>query len=111
MNLFGKKRSEILTLRMSCFNIGTISVTQSALSLCDALGVRPIDFVERHAAGDFGLIDQHQRERNHLAISDARLDALSAYLVGSSVIYVVTQQGTSTTVMSANDYVFYANGR
>jgi hypothetical protein len=111
MGFFNKGRSELLTFRMSCFNIGNISVTPSALTLCESLGISPKDFVQRHASGDFGLIDQQQRERNQMAIQDARLDAVSTYSVGTSVIYVVTQQGVATTVMSAQDYLFYAQGR
>lgn len=109
--LFGGSEPAMLQLRMSCFNIGAISATPNAASLCEALGIAPLDFVQRHASGDFGVIDPEQRDRNQHAIQDARYCAVSAYPVGASVIYVVTQQGKSTTVMTANDYVFYAQGR
>ena len=109
--LFGKSQASMLQLRMSCFNIGTIAATPNAVALCEALGIAPIEFVKKHASGDFGVIDPEQRERNQRAISDARYPAVSAYPVGSSVVYVVTRQGDSTTVMTATDYVFYANGR
>ena len=99
--LFGKSDASMLQLRMSCFNIGTIAATPNAVALCEALGIPPLDFVQRHAAGDFGVIDPDQRDRNQRAISDARYPAVSAYPVGSSVVYVVTKQGESTTVMTA----------
>jgi hypothetical protein len=109
--LFGTTGSALLQLQMSCFNIGKITATPSAAALCEALGITPLDFVQRHASGDFGVIDPGQRERNQRAISDSRYQPVSTYPVGSSVIYVVTKQGESTTVMTSNDYVFYAQGR
>jgi hypothetical protein len=109
--LFGATSSTLLQLQMSCFNMGKITATPNATALCEALGVFPLDLVQRHASGDFGVIDAQQREYNQRAMSDARYHAISAYPLGSAVLYVVTKQGESTTVMTANDYVFYAQGR
>jgi hypothetical protein len=110
-SIFGKSNSELLQLRMSCFNIGTITATPNAVALCEALGVTSMDFVKRHASGDFGMIDYAQREINNKAMNNPRYDAVSAYAIGSYIIYVVTKQGISTTVMHSTDYHFYSIGR
>ena len=111
MSLFGSKPSGQITFRLSTCHIGTITATPDAIALCESLGLRPMDFVERHAMGEWGDIDPDQRARNQMAMTDTRIDSISAYVVGGSVIYVVSQQLRGvTTVMDSRSYVFLARG-
>jgi hypothetical protein len=86
------------------FDLGRLLSTPGALRKLNGLGVPAIDLIARHAAGDWGDLDEHDRKANEEALqTGARL--LSAYEVGGVKFWVITEADRSaTTVLLPEEY-------
>ena len=91
------------------FRLGQLVGTPAALEALLAAGVSPLALIRRHVTGDFGDLDEHDRQANEEAIAHG-LRVFSAYTVTSDSgestrVYVITEAGRSaTTVLRAEDY-------
>ena len=90
---------------MGRFELGQLLTTPSALDAAEATGESLIVFIERHAGGDWGIVDDADKRANDRALKEgARL--LSAYrLKDSTKIWVITEADRSaTTVLLPDEY-------
>jgi hypothetical protein len=83
------------------FPLGQCVATPGALAALADNSTSPLVYLARHAAGDWGELDAHDRRANELAIDpDPELCAriLSAYrLADQTKIYVITEADRSST--------------
>jgi hypothetical protein len=88
------------------FNTGLIEVTEAAAAACAALGEDPARYVARHQAGDWGEVDQEQKEANNFGARYGH-DIVSLYrLAEGTQIRVETSLDHSTIrVLLAAEYV------
>jgi hypothetical protein len=81
------------------FPLGAIVATPGALEAIFCAGKCPMDYVERHLAGDWGELDADDRQANDRAlIEGTRL--FSAYVLPSSEkIWIITEADRSATTL------------
>lgn len=92
------------------FALGQISSTPAALEALENAEQSPARFLARHAAGDWGEVDDEDKASNEKAlITGTRL--LSAYMLASEVrIWVITEAAdengfrVATTILLPEEY-------
>lgn len=96
---------------MKRFRLGQMMVTPGAQQALEESRESPAEFLRRHAHGDWGDLDAHDRGMNERAIShescpSRRLRVLSTYKTKVGVkIYVITEHDRSyTTVLLPEEY-------
>ncbi|MHB8860959.1 MAG: SH3 domain-containing protein [Pirellulaceae bacterium] len=82
--------------------MGQIVITRSALDTLPSQDVHAA--LRRHAAGDWGDLDEHDWQANELALADgSRL--FSAYYAQDKKFWIITEADRSaTTVLLPEDY-------
>lgn len=87
------------------FPLGRIVATSRALAAFEGAGESPLPFLARHGAGDWGELDEHDREANERAVR-AGERILSAYLLRSGErMWVITEADRSvTTFLLPSEY-------
>ena len=89
---------------MGPFPLGRILATPGALEALREAGEDPLRFLARHASGDWGELDPHDRRENELALKHGRR-LLSSYPVGEKRVWVITEANRSyTTLLLPEDY-------
>jgi len=82
---------------MNRFNPGQVVATPGALREFEASGESVFAYLERHLAGDWGIVKSEDRRENELALR-AGLRIMSVYLLKSGVrIWVITEADRSST--------------
>lgn len=92
------------------FKLGRVLATPGALAALEQSGQSVWEFLTRHLAGDWGLVDAHDKAANDEAITDgSRL--LSAYtLKTGETIWIITEaqddngNRAATTACLPQDY-------
>lgn len=81
------------------FRLGKLVSTPCALKALNESGQTPFEFLSRHLAGDWGIVDDDDKQANDEAlIHGERL--LSAYLTNKGVkIWVITEADRSSTCL------------
>ncbi len=79
------------------FELGVCVSTPGALEVLGLAGISPLSLLQRHAGGDWGEVDAHDRRANNRALKDGtRL--LSAYTLPSGVkVWIITEADRSST--------------
>ena len=79
------------------FELGQVVATPGAIEALKAGDQTPMEFVKRHAVGDWGDVDQEDREANEQALMHgARL--LSAYTTHlNQRLWIITEADRSST--------------
>ena len=87
------------------FKMGSLVATSGALEVLEKAGVPIWSLVSRHVSGDFGEVDEHDRQANEDAITSGER-VLSAYTVGTGDrLWVLTEADRSSTcVLRPEDY-------
>ena len=87
------------------FPLGQVISTPAALKTMRATNVEPLSLLCRHIAGDWGNLDQHDKQLNDLAVKDGSR-IFSAYHIGPKLrIWLITEADrSSTTVLLPDDY-------
>lgn len=87
------------------FALGAIGATPGAVDTLAAAGVQPAALLARHAAGDWGDMDEHDTAENELSVQ-RRLRIFSAYtLPDSERIWIITEADRSaTTLLRPDEY-------
>jgi hypothetical protein len=81
------------------FSLGQIVATPGALRALDASGEAPFDFLFRHAAGDWGELDEHDRRENEMSLREG-FRLLSAYrLKTGEKLWIITEADRSVTTL------------
>jgi hypothetical protein len=79
------------------FSLGRTVATPGALQALDAAGQTPLEFLTRHAAGDWGEVSREDAAENELSVSQG-FRILSAYTLKNAVrIWVITEADRSST--------------
>ena len=78
--------------------------TPAALSVLDENETPAIRILNRHFAGDWGTLDEHDAQMNEEAlVTQDRV--MSVYLVGEQKVWVITDPGwETTTILLPEDY-------
>jgi len=92
------------------FNLGQVVATPGALEALEESGQTPQFFLEKHASGDWGSLDEQDKQANDQALVDgSRL--LSAYrTLKGERIWIITEavgddgQRSSSTILRPSEY-------
>ena len=87
------------------FKLGQVVATPAAIDLLRSLALNPLIFLGKHAFGDWGQIDDHDREANRAALKDgSRL--LSSYTLNrNDRLWIITEADrSSTTLLLPQEY-------
>lgn len=87
------------------FDLGTLLITPGANQALEDSGESPVHFLSRHAAGDWGDLDYHDKHANQFALQRGER-LLSAYHTAKGVkLWVITEADRSaTTILLTEDY-------
>ena len=87
------------------FHLGRIVATPGALLALEAAGESPGTFIKRHVTGDWGELDEHDRNENELSVAQG-FRVLSAYTLSGGVrLWIITEADrSSTTLLLPSEY-------
>ena len=76
--------------------LGRVVATPGALKILLEAGEDPLRYLARHASGDWGNLDEHDRRENELSLRHG-WRILSSYPVGEKTIWIITEADRSAT--------------
>ena len=87
------------------FELGRMVATPGALRAIEAAGQNPLEFIRRHANGDWGEIDDEDKAENEFSVQKG-FRILSAYTTSAGErIWVITEADRSmTTILLPSEY-------
>jgi hypothetical protein len=87
------------------FELGALVATPAALAACLEAEVSPSELLERHASGDWGDVDGHDRRENEYGLKYG-FRVLSSYpLDGTGKVWIITEaERSSTCLLLASEY-------
>ena len=86
------------------FPLGRLVATPGALTALAAAGENPVWLLARHQSGDWGDVGLEDRRTNNRDLREGRR-LLSAYDVGGSRVWVITEADRSaTTILLPAEY-------
>jgi len=87
------------------FPLGQVVATPGALEALTANHQIPLEFLSRHAAGDWGELDDHDRKENQYSLTHG-LRLLSAYTLRDGTrLWIITEADRSvTTLLLPSEY-------
>lgn len=80
------------------FGLGEVVATPGALELLKNNHRTIIDLLLRHASGDWGELDEHDRQENEFSLKKG-LRILSVYQVNGKKMWVITEADRSSTCL------------
>ena len=84
--------------------LGRVVATPGALQMLRDAGVHSRHLLARHASGDWGDLDAHDRRENELALRFGRR-LLSSYSVSEARVWIITEADRSvTTLLLPSEY-------
>lgn len=91
--------------RLPRFALGQVVATPGALEALEEAGQLPQEFLHRHVAGDWGELDEHDREANERAVHGGDR-IFSSYLTKKGTkVWVITEYDRSvTTLLLPSEY-------
>ena len=86
------------------FGLGRTVATPGALVVLVGLGVSAVSLLSRHQRGDWGELDEEDKQTNNLAVKrGSRI--LSSYLFDTVKLWVITEADRSvTTILLPEEY-------
>ena len=101
----GEARHDRWPQRALRFPLGRIVATPGALAAFERAGESPLPFLARHGAGDWGELDEHDREANERAVRQGER-ILSAYSLGTGErLWLITEADRRlTTFLLPSEY-------
>lgn len=89
---------------MGALPLGRVVATPGALQLLRESGEDPFGYLSRHASGDWGELDPHDRRENRLSLKHG-WRVLSSYPVGEQKVWIITEADRSvTTILLPEEY-------
>ena len=84
--------------------LGKIVATPGALETLTDAGEDPLRYLARHASGDWGDLDTHDRRENERSFKHG-WRVLSSYPVGGHTLWIITEADRSvTTILLPEEY-------
>lgn len=84
--------------------LGRIVATPGALEVLREAGEDPLSYLTRHASGDWGDLDNHDRRENEQSLRHG-WRVLSSFPVGGKTIWVIIEADRSaTTILLPEEY-------
>jgi hypothetical protein len=81
------------------FQLGSLVATPGALHALEQAKQSPMTFIQRHAAGDWGEVDAHDKAENEYSLQQG-FRLLSAYrLADGTKIWIITEADRSATTL------------
>lgn len=86
------------------FSLGQVVATPGALRVLYGAGEDPLKFLCRHANGDWGDVDEHDKRENELSLQHG-FRLLSSYTANGAKLWVITEADRSiTTILLPEEY-------
>jgi hypothetical protein len=86
------------------FPLGRVVATPGALNLLEEAGEDPLCYLARHASGDWGEVNAHDRIENEQSLRQG-WRILSSYPVGGKTVWIITDADRSvTTILLPEEY-------
>ncbi len=87
------------------FALGQVVATPGALDALETAVQSALDFISRHASGDWGEVDEHDRKENELSLQQG-FRLMSVYTLRTGVkIWIITEADrSSTTILLPDEY-------
>ena len=87
------------------FSLGQVVATPGALEALTESGDNPASLLARHATGDWGELDEHDRHENELSVEHG-FRILSAYTLKTGTrLWIITEgDRSSTTILLPTEY-------
>ncbi len=82
---------------MSLFGLGRIVATTGALQALSEAETLPVELLERHAAGDWGEVDGHDRRENQRSLKHGWRILSSYPLWTGAKVWIITEADRSST--------------
>jgi hypothetical protein len=81
------------------FPLGRIVATPGALQALEAAGEQPAEFLDRHASGDWGELDDEDKQENGFSVRNG-FRIFSAYTTSTGVkFWIITEADRSATTL------------
>ena len=81
------------------FELGRIVATPGALQALEAAGEQPAQFLDRHASGDWGELDDEDKQENEFSVRNG-FRIFSAYTTSAGEkIWIITEADRSATTL------------
>jgi hypothetical protein len=92
-------------VRIARFPLGQIVATPGALAALEEAGESPGTLLKRHVTGDWGEVDEHDRQENEFSVAHG-FRLLSAYTVTNGTkLWIITEVDRSaTTILLPSEY-------
>ena len=87
------------------FPLGQVVATPGALEALQAAQQDPLELLARHSCGDWGDLDEEDKQENELSVEQG-FRILSAYILSTEIkVWVITEADRSaTTILLPSDY-------
>jgi hypothetical protein len=94
-----------MTQTRSTLHLGRIVATPGALTVLQAAGQHPHEFLARHSQGDWGDLSEEDRQENELSLREG-FRLLSAYhtRLGEKVWVISEADRSATTILLPSEY-------
>ena len=94
-----KQKTNPMTITETLFRLGRIVATPGALEALARAGQDAKCFLERHASGDWGELDEHERAENDYSFAHG-FRILSTYrTAGGASLWIITEADRSSTCL------------
>ena len=92
-------------MRIARFPLGQIVATPGALVALEEAGASPGTLLKRHVTGDWGGVDEHDRQENEFSVAQG-FRLLSAYTLSNGTkLWIITEADrSSTTILLPSEY-------
>lgn len=87
------------------FPLGRIVATPGALTALEEVADNPASFLRRHVTGDWGDLDEHDRQENEFSVAHS-FRLLSSYTLSNGTkLWIITEADRSaTTLLLPSEY-------
>jgi hypothetical protein len=97
-------KKEVILMDTILFPLGAVVMTPGARDFMQEQGLDASHLLTRHVTGDWGDLDEHDKEANDQALDDGSR-IFSAYCIGEQELWIITEADRSvTTILRPDEY-------